>query len=119
MLPPRIRPMIACALLLFGGAVNAQPTEPSRGQTLYELHCIGCHGTQMHWRDRRQATDWPSLVGQVRLWQANALLNWSNDDVDAVARYLNATIYRFPQPPVPIGERLRDAAPLAAVAGAR
>lgn len=103
---------IACTLLLAGAAM-AQPVAPSRGQTLYELHCIGCHGTQMHWRDRRQATDWPSLVGQVRLWQANALLNWSGDDIDAVARYLNATIYRFPQPAAPIVERTREAAPLA------
>lgn len=115
----RIRPTIACVLLLLAGAATAQPAAPSRGQTLYELHCIGCHGTQMHWRDRRQATDWPSLVGQVRLWQANALLNWSNDDIDAVARYLNATIYRFPQPTPPIGERPRDAAPPAALARAR
>lgn len=118
MLQRPIRVAMACALLLAGVAV-AQPAAPSRGQALYELHCIGCHGTQMHWRDRRQATDWPSLVGQVRLWQANALLNWSDEDIDAVARHLNATIYRFAQPSLPIGERTREAVPLAAIVRAR
>ena len=51
----------------------------------------------MHWRDKRQATDWESLQRQVRRWQANAGLRWTDDDITAVARYLNETIYRYPQ----------------------
>lgn len=69
----------------------------SRGQMLYGHHCIACHNTQMHWRDKKLATDWASLKAQVRHWQAVAQLNWSEDDIDDVARYLNDSIYRFPQ----------------------
>jgi mono/diheme cytochrome c family protein len=70
--------------------------EPTRGQLLYETHCIACHSTQMHWRDKRSATDWASLLAQVRQWQAREQLRWADTDIDAVATYLNETIYRLP-----------------------
>jgi hypothetical protein len=41
--------------------------------------------------------DWESLKAQVRRWQGVANLQWSDDDVVQVARYLNDTIYRYPQ----------------------
>ena len=74
------------------------PIQPaaSRGQLLYETHCIACHDTQVHWRERRLATDWASLSAQVRRWQANSGLQWTDEEIDAVVRYLNRTIYRFP-----------------------
>jgi mono/diheme cytochrome c family protein len=73
----------------------AQPAAP-RGALLYQTHCIACHDTQIHWRDRKAATDWASLSGQVRRWQANTGLQWTDEEIDEVVRYLNATIYRFP-----------------------
>ena len=70
--------------------------QPSRGRLLYDNHCIACHDTQVHWRDAKIVTDWASLKAQVRRWQAAAYLNWSDDDIDAVARHLNDAIYRMP-----------------------
>jgi mono/diheme cytochrome c family protein len=72
--------------------------EPTRGALLYETHCVACHDSQRHWRDQRLARDWPSLLAQVREWQARAILHWSNADIVEVARHLNDTIYRFPRP---------------------
>jgi mono/diheme cytochrome c family protein len=66
------------------------------GALLYQTHCIGCHGTQIHWRDDRLAKDWTSLAAQVRRWQTNTGLHWSDEQIDAVARHLNDTIYHFP-----------------------
>lgn len=68
----------------------------TRGQMLYQNHCGTCHGTQMHWRDKRLVTDWSSLKAQVRRWQATAQLGWSEEDIDDVARHLNDTVYRLP-----------------------
>ena len=76
---------------------HAQTAAPSRGQLLYGTHCVECHTTQMHWRAQRLARDWDSLKGQVRRFQGIARLQWSEEDIDAVARHLNETIYRFPQ----------------------
>ncbi len=84
-------------------AVAAQPVpESSRGELLYATHCIGCHTAQVHWRDKRLATDWPSLRKQVSRWQANTGLGWSDDDIVAVTRYLNDLYYRFPAPDSPL-----------------
>ncbi len=51
----------------------------------------------MHWRQQSLARDWESLKGQVRRFQGIARLQWSEEDIEAVARHLNETIYRFPQ----------------------
>ncbi|HUF22184.1 MAG TPA: hypothetical protein VMP00_15700, partial [Burkholderiales bacterium] len=67
-----------------------------RGELLYSTHCIACHTTQAHWRNDRLATDWTSLKFQVKRWQANIALGWSEDDVTAVASYLNGLFYHFP-----------------------
>ena len=51
----------------------------------------------MHWRNDRQAYDRDSLKVQVRRWQGNAGLLWSDADITEVAQHLNKTIYRYPQ----------------------
>lgn len=85
---------IVCAL-----AAQAQTTPTqTRGQLLYATHCIGCHTTEMHWRNNRQAYDWDSLKVQVRRWQNSAGLQWGEADITEVSRYLNETIYRYPTP---------------------
>jgi mono/diheme cytochrome c family protein len=75
---------------------QAPSSAPSRGALLYRTHCIACHDTQVHWRHNRLVTDWPSLSSQVRRWQANTGLQWTDEEIDEVVRYLNATIYKFP-----------------------
>jgi hypothetical protein len=84
--------MLICALAL---APTAQAE--SRGELLYATHCLACHTSQMHWRDKKQATDWNSLKAQVRQWQAVAVLGWSEDDILGVTRYLNEGFYGFSQ----------------------
>ena len=76
--------------------VQAEPAQ-TRGELLYSTHCVTCHTTQMHWRHQRQAFDWDSLKFQVRRWQSNADLGWSESDMADVSRYLNETIYHYPQ----------------------
>jgi mono/diheme cytochrome c family protein len=82
--------------LLVGGEVQAQ--SPTRGELLYTTHCMACHSTQMHWRQNKLATNWDTLMAQVRHWQGVARLEWSEVEVEEVARYLNQTIYRYPEP---------------------
>ena len=80
---------------------------PSRGELLYANHCIACHTAQIHWRDKRQVTDWASLKAQVQRWQHMARLGWTETDIVDVARHLNATVYHF----APVGDRLGSAPP--------
>jgi cytochrome c2 len=101
-----MHPFHTMLLLLAATAVlpaAAQPADAARGQLLYSTHCIECHTTQMHWREQKKARDWPTLIAQVRRWQAEARLQWSEQDINDVARHLNDTIYGFP-PPVTVGQ---------------
>jgi len=90
---------VCLSLLLTLGSTAAW--SQTRGELLYATHCVACHNDQMHWRDKKQAVDWPSLKAQVQLWQATGLLGWTDDDVQQVARHLNDTYYRFAVPPAP------------------
>ena len=98
MLAAMKRRLAAVLVALVPLHVLAAPPEspsPTRGELLYTTHCIACHTTQMHWRDRKLVTDWASLKVQVRRWQGAAQLNWNEDDIDDVARFLNDAFYRF------------------------
>ena len=82
--------------LLFSAALNSPGAQAqSRGELLYSTHCISCHTTEMHWRDKKQATDLASLRVQVRRWQNNAGLTWNDADIREVALYLNESIYHY------------------------
>jgi len=95
-----LRAALAAAAALGGASsmaqVQPQPL-PTRGKLLYTTHCITCHTTQMHWRNNKQATDWESIKVQVRRWQGITGLAWSDADITEVSRYLNDTIYKYPQ----------------------
>jgi len=91
-----MRALVATFLLLAVAAAQAETAAPARGELLYSTHCIQCHTTQMHWRARHVARDWDTLRAQVRQWQGQIGLSWGEDDVTAVASYLNDTIYHFP-----------------------
>ncbi len=97
---PAGRRMLATGMLV--GALAAPAQAESRGELLYATHCIGCHTAQVHWRDQKLATDWSSLKGQVRRWQAANSLGWSEADVLDVTRYLNDSFYRFAQTSDPL-----------------
>ena len=74
----------------------------SRGEMLYSTHCITCHTTEIHWRDKSLVTDWNTLKVQVKRWQGVAMLGWSEADILEVARYLNQIHYRIEPSTIPI-----------------
>lgn len=92
------RPLRLLLLALSCSAGLPAAWAQSRGELLYGTHCLACHTTQVHWREKKQVTDWASLRAQVRRWQAADQLAWSDDDIEQVARHLNAHFYRLPPP---------------------
>ena len=91
---------VVFALCLFWGAntlAHAQTKHSEeRGELLYSTHCNACHTSEVHWRKQKLATDWSSLKAQVRRWQVNIGLDWNEQEITDVARYLNAAYYDFP-----------------------
>ena len=87
----------AVGVLFSAMTISSCAHAQSRGELLYSTHCISCHTSEMHWRDKKAATDWVSLKFQVRRWQGAASLGWSEGDIQDVTRYLNESIYRYAQ----------------------
>ena len=92
-----IVPFILLADFAFAQTRVAIPAA-TRGELLYTTHCVACHSTEMHWRDKKVALDWASLTAQVARWQEVSGLSWNADDIAEVTRYLNLTLYRYPTP---------------------
>jgi mono/diheme cytochrome c family protein len=91
--------VVLLACLCAWGEVQAQgKNAPSRGELLYTTHCIGCHSTQLHWRNRKLASNWSRLKLEVDRWQRTGGLGWRDEEVAEVARYLNTRYYHFPAP---------------------
>lgn len=103
--------MLANLAALHGSASQAQ----SRGELLYDTNCIACHTEKVHWRTARLATDWGSLEAQVRRWQQAASLDWRDEDIAEVARYLNGRFYGFT--PTNTTGLLKSSAPAPSAAG--
>ncbi|RPH44260.1 MAG: cytochrome c [Burkholderiales bacterium] len=105
---PAVLAAIATLVVLAQGPVRAQapgaPDSPARtpaterGRALYETRCIGCHERSVHQRESRRAQDFASLRGEVARWNTTAGGEWRDEELDAVAAYLNDRFYRFPCP---------------------
>lgn len=95
-LPHRLIAVIAMTGFSTICKAQAVPSQ-TRGELLYSTHCVACHTTQVHWRSDKRAFDWESLKSQVRRWEGNGGLAWSEADITEVSRYLNETIYQYPK----------------------
>jgi mono/diheme cytochrome c family protein len=106
----RIRDWLALCALAFLAGCGAPPSKPpaldvERGSELYGTYCIACHTAQVHWRDKRVVQSWDDLRYQVTRWQKIAGQNWSREEIDDVAAYLNGTFYELPCPVTGCGGR--------------
>jgi len=87
--------LLPLTLALPDGAALAQPGA-LRGMLLYATHCKACHSSNVHWRERKLATDVSSLRREVRRWQNSADLRWTEEEIEDVVSYLNLAFYGFP-----------------------
>lgn len=69
-----------------------------RGRDLYQTHCIACHTAKVHWRDNSVVRSWGDLRSQVTRFQRIAGQEWSVQEIDDVAAYLNDVFYKMPCP---------------------
>ncbi len=76
---------------------EAQPAaDMLRGRDLYQTHCIACHTAQVHWRDKSLVHSWEDLRRQVIRFERIAGQEWSEQEIDDVAAYLNRLFYQLP-----------------------
>ncbi len=78
-------------------AASLQPSIASADDAADQLktHCTACHGTEVYTRSNRRIKDRTQLSKQVQRCQLSQDLQWFDDDVEAVADYLNSHYYKF------------------------
>ncbi|WP_303903767.1 c-type cytochrome [Thiohalomonas denitrificans] len=76
--------------------------EPAGGEELHQQHCVECHqrmaggdGSALYTRDDRRVNSLEGLHTQVNRCKDNLQIALFDDDVAAIARYLNKSYYRF------------------------
>ena len=87
--------------LLFAAVALAQPgvaADAARGQALYESRCVGCHTKSVHQREVRKATSFEGVLVQVSRWNATLGGDWTAEDIEDVAVYLNQRYYKHACP---------------------
>jgi hypothetical protein len=85
--------MLSAFIIFFGNFADADTPplqDAPRGELLYSTHCVACHTTEMHWRDKKRVSDWRSLQSEVMHWQQICDLKWDDADVVEVGQYLNS-----------------------------
>jgi hypothetical protein len=77
------------------GQQAIKPPVPSRGQLLYENHCMSCHESVVHIRTRQDAKSLPQLRTRVQNWADYMQLRWGKEEVEDVVDHLNSQYYKF------------------------
>ena len=81
-----------------GNESRQQPVMPPavpRGQMLYENHCMSCHESVVHIRERQQAKSLPQLRARVLYWADYLQMHWGREEVEDVVNHLDSQYYRF------------------------
>ena len=74
--------------------VRKEPLLP-RGEMLYTNHCLGCHESLVHIREKRQVKNLDALRAKVIRWSQELELKWSSDEIADVMLYLNMRYYHY------------------------
>ena len=69
--------------------------QTSRGQLLYENHCLECHTSVVHIRNNRKAINLIEVRKFVIRWSRELHLPWQKEEIDDVVRYLDRQYYKL------------------------
>lgn len=86
--------MLAVSVLLLNVPL-VQAGDAKHGQELYQANCTRCHDTSIHTRPNSIIHSLDGLKKRVQFCESNGRLNWSSEQIEDVAAYLNKTFYKF------------------------
>ena len=82
----------AIVFTLLGSSTALQAEE---GKALYAKNCTACHGTEVFTRPNRRTKNLTELKARVKQCIFAVESNWFDEDINAVANYLNTSFYKF------------------------
>ncbi|MDM7322569.1 MAG: cytochrome c [Gammaproteobacteria bacterium] len=85
----------AAALAAILIAPAAQAADLTLGKKLHSENCIKCHGAEKYSAPDRKVNSMSTLKTYVQGCATNLSLSWFEDEVEAVATYMNKEFYKF------------------------
>ncbi len=82
--------------LALSALTSPAPAAPNAAQ-LHQQSCTSCHGSEVYTRPNHRIRSKPQLLKQVRRCTMAAGAKWFDDEIAAVAEYLDANYYHFPR----------------------
>ncbi|MFZ5466462.1 MAG: c-type cytochrome [Pseudomonadota bacterium] len=76
-------------------APAAQAADLALGKKLYSENCVKCHGAEKYSAPDRKVHSMSTLKTYVQGCATNLSLSWFEDEVDAVAAYMNQEFYKL------------------------
>jgi cytochrome c5 len=76
-------------------SVTAAVTPDESGQSIHQVHCTRCHGSEVYSRADHKVTSLDALGKQVRMCDSQLETQLFPEDLDKVITYLNETYYKF------------------------
>ena len=67
----------------------------SRGELLYLNHCLVCHESNVHIREKHNAKNIGAIRDEVTRWMNELQLKWLPRDIEDVVDYLNSRYYHY------------------------
>jgi hypothetical protein len=83
------------SLLAVVCATQSQAADGGGVQTLYDRHCVSCHGSEVYTREDRKVTSLPGLERQVQRCETALGLRWFDEDISGMSQLLNERYYHF------------------------
>ena len=87
--------VLTIALLTGICATSGYAADEEGAQTLYDQHCVGCHGTEVYTREDRKVASLPALEAQVQRCETALGLRWFDDEIADMSQFLNTHYYHF------------------------
>jgi len=94
------RPITGLIVTLVGLVTLTACSDPGqidpvvRGERIHKV-CLPCHGTSLYVSSQREIKSLPALRQEVARWGDYYNPALSEQDIDDVTAYLNATFYKF------------------------
>jgi mono/diheme cytochrome c family protein len=88
-------PLSAALAAILLTAPAAQAADLALGKKLYSENCVKCHGAEKYSAPDRKVHSTSTLKTFVQGCATNLNLSWFEDEVDAVAAYLNKEFYKL------------------------
>lgn len=89
----RLRLLLTAACIATAAPLHV--AQGADGAALHRQYCTSCHDDSMYTRKNRRVNSMDGLISQVGRCDAALGLKWFDDQIDAVAAYLNKNYYHF------------------------